>query len=115
MTPVRVLMAGALWRTVGLAGSGRTLLEAFSGGNEQNRMLAGMSLVRAGDRSFALIEDEIEAGRAAPGILQLLADIDHDRARAVITPLARGDGQLASAATDCLATLDRIEADEAQG
>ena len=110
-----MLMAGALWRTVGLARSGRTLLEAFSGEDEQNRMLAGMSLVGAGDRSFDLIEDEIEAGRAVPDVLQLLTDIDHDRARAVITPLAQGDGQLASAATECLATLDRIEADEAQG
>ncbi|MDJ0907197.1 MAG: hypothetical protein QNI96_14350 [Woeseiaceae bacterium] len=108
-------MAGALWRTFGLAGSARTLLEAYLGDNEQNRMLAGMSLVRAGDRSFDLIEDEIEAGRAAPNVLRLLADIDHDRARAVITPLAKGEGQLATAATDCLATLDRIEADEAQG
>ena len=108
-------MAGALWRTFGLAGSARTLLEAFSGDNEQNRMLAGMSLIRAGDRSFDLIEDEIVNGRATPNALQLLADIDHDRARAVIAPLAQGGGQLASAASDCLATLDRIEADETQG
>ena len=108
-------MAGLLWRAFGVSGSARTLLEAFSGDNEQHRMLAGMSLVKAGERSFDLIEDEIAAGRATSGMMRLLPDIDHERARAVIAPLAEGGGQLAPVARDCLATLDRIEADEAQG
>ena len=115
MTPVRVLAAGALWRTLGLGGSARTLLQAFACDNEQNRMLAGMSLVRAGQRSFDLIEREIAAGRATPGMLRLLPDIDHERARSVIAPLAEGEEELAAAAQACMSTLDRIEADEAQG
>lgn len=115
MTPIRVLMAGVLWRGFGRGKSARTLLEAFSGDNEQNRMLAGMSLVRAGERSFDLLEKEIASGRAVPSLLRLLPDIDHERARTVITPLAAGEGEIASAARDCLAMLDRIEADEAQG
>lgn len=108
-------MAGVLWRTFGRGKSAGTLLDAFSGDNEQNRMLAGMSLVRAGERSFDLLEKEIAAGRAEPTLLRLLPDIDHDRARTVITPLAAGEGEIAVAARDCLAMLDRIEADEAQG
>ena len=115
MTPVKVLVAGVLWRTFGLATSAATLLEAFAGEHEQNRMLAGMSLVRAGERSFDLIADEIAAGRASPRLLRLLPDIDHERARTLITPLAGGEGELASAAQDCIATLDRIDADAAQG
>jgi hypothetical protein len=108
-------MAGALWRTLGLRKSASTLLEAFTGGNEQSRMLAGMSLVRGGARSFDLLEQEIAAGRASPTLLRLLPDIDHERARTLITPLAAGEGEFASVARDCLAMLDRIEADEVQG
>lgn len=108
-------MAGLLWRTFGLASSATTLLEAFTGAREQNRMLAGMSLVKAGERSFDLIKNEIAAGRATPQLLRLLPDIDHKRARTLITPLAAGEGELASAARDCIATLDRIDADAAQG
>ncbi|MDJ0812416.1 MAG: hypothetical protein QNJ23_01710 [Woeseiaceae bacterium] len=115
MTPLRVLMAGALWRTLGLATSANTLLEAFAGENEQSRMLAGMSLVRAGKRTFDLIENEIAAGRASPRLLRLLPDIDHVRARHVIAPIAAGEDELAAAARECVATMDRIEADEAQG
>ena len=115
MTPARVLMAGVLWRLFGRRASAATLLEAFAADNEQNRMLAGMSLVRAGGRTFDLIETEIAAGRASPRVLRLLPDIDHERARAVIAPVAAGEGELATAAQACLETLDRIEADEAHG
>ena len=115
MTPAKVMMAGVLWRTFGLTRSATTLLEAFADEHEQNRMLAGMSLVRAGERSFDLIASEIAAGRASPQLLRLLPDIDHGRARALIAPLAVGEGELASAAQDCIAALDRIDADAAQG
>ena len=108
-------MAGVLWRTFGRAKSAATLLEAFAGEHEENRMLAGMSLVRAGERSFDLIENEITAGRASPRLLRLLPDIDHERARTLITPLAVGEGELASAAKDCIATLDRLDANATQG
>ena len=76
MTPARVLMAGVLWRLFGRRASAATLLEAFAADNEQNRVLAGMSLVRAGGRTFDLIESEIAAGRASPRVLRLLPDID---------------------------------------
>jgi radical SAM superfamily enzyme with C-terminal helix-hairpin-helix motif len=115
VTPLRVLSAGVLWRLFGRRASAETLLEAFATGSEQSRMLAGMSLVRAGERSFDLIASEIEAGQASPGVLRLLPDIDHERARDVIAPVAAGEGELAAAARECMGTLDRIEADEAQG
>ena len=109
------MVAGVLWRAFGSARSATTLLQAFAGEHEQDRMLAGISLVRAGERSFDLIANEIAAGRASPRLLRLLPDIDHERARTLIAPLAAGEGELASAAQDCIATLDRIDADAAQG
>lgn len=105
-------MAGVLWRAFGRQASARTLLEAFNRGNEQSRMLAGMSLVRAGGRSFELIEEEIAAGRATPKDLRLLPDIDAGRARRVLTGIADADGELAGPARECLDTLDRIDASD---
>lgn len=115
MTPARVLLAGILWRLFGREASADTLLRAFSGVSEQNRMLAGMSLVRAGGRSFELIEKRVAAGTVSPQLLRLLPDIDETRARGVIAPLAKGEGELGAVARDCLSILDRIEADETQG
>jgi radical SAM superfamily enzyme with C-terminal helix-hairpin-helix motif len=115
VTPARVLVAGVLWRLFGRKASADTLLQAFSGASEQNRMLAGMSLVGAGRRSFELIENRVESGSVSPRLLRLLPDIDENRARRVIAPLAQGEGELGAVARDCLSTLDRIEADESQG
>ncbi len=115
MTPARVLAAGVLWRLFGRRASARTLLEAFAADNEQNRMLAGISLVRAGQRSFDLIENEIQRGKAPPKLLRLLGDIDEQRARQVMQPIAAGDDALAPAARECIATLDRFAAEDSQG
>lgn len=108
-------MAGVLWRLFGREASARTLLRAFSGDSEQNRMLAGISLVRAGRRSFEVIEEGVGAGTVSPQLLRLLPDIDLSRAREVIAPLADREGELGAVARDCLATLDRIDADRIQG
>ena len=84
------------------------LLEAFTSGNEQNRMLSGMSLVRAGARSFDLILREIEQGGNAAGLVRLLPDIDDRRSRPILEQVAAGqDPEAAEAARQCLATLER--------
>jgi len=108
MTPARVLLAGLTWRLLGTQRSATVLLQAFTQGDEQNRMLAGMSLVRAGGRSFDLIEREIEQGDAAASLVRLLPDIDDDRSRATLERLAgSGDEALADSARQCLAALRR--------
>ncbi len=43
---LKVIGAGIAWRTLGR--SGQALIEAFQHGDEQDRTLAGMSLVKAG-------------------------------------------------------------------
>ncbi|MGB5490238.1 MAG: hypothetical protein WBM76_05360, partial [Woeseiaceae bacterium] len=55
LSPFRVIAAGTSWRLFGSRRAGEILLQAVSGGDEQNRMLAGMSLVKGGQRSFDLI------------------------------------------------------------
>lgn len=84
------------------------LLKAYTGANEQNRMLAGMSLVRGGARSFDLIQQEIEQGSNVAGLVRLLPDIDDRRSRSILERLAAGqDPDAAAAAKQCLAALQR--------
>lgn len=104
----RVLLAGLAWRTFGTRRSGEVLLRVMRGGVEQNRMLAGMSLVKAGERSVDLIEQAVSAGDAGPGAIRLLADLESPRARALLERIAGEDGtERGEAARACLKQLER--------
>jgi len=83
----------------------------MSGNDEQTRMLAGMSLVKAGQRSFDLIENRIMAGEASAPVIRLLPDIGGEKARAILEKVASGaDGELRETAKECVDLLDRIDA-----
>ncbi|MGI9239054.1 MAG: hypothetical protein ACR2QZ_16760 [Woeseiaceae bacterium] len=111
MSPFRVIAAGTTWRWFGSRRAAETLLRAASGDDEQNRMLAGISLVKAGQRSFDLIEDKVEAGQANPLLVQLLSDIDSVRAREVLQKLAKGEpGEVTETARERIELLDRMDA-----
>lgn len=85
----------------------------MSGDDEQNRMLAGISLVKAGQRSFDLIENRIMAGKASAPVIRLLPDIGGERARGVLEKIASGDeSELQETARECVDLLDRIDAIE---
>ena len=107
---IRVLAAGASWRLFGSARAGETLLDAVAGDDEQNRMLAGISLVKAGQRSVDLIENKIAAGQATAPVIRLLPDIAGERARVLLEQVAAGEpGGEADAANECIELLDRIK------
>lgn len=111
VSPFRVMAAGTSWRLFGSARAAETLLTAISSGNEQNQMLAGMSLIKAGQRSFDLIQDKIEAGEANTRVVRLLPDIDAKRARPLLEKIARGKpGELTDTARQCIDLMDRIDA-----
>jgi len=105
---LKVIGAGISWRRLGHAGSGRRLLQAVGGDDEQDRLLAGMALVRAGERSIGLIESAIQAGTAPTQAVQILADIGGERARSVLVSTAASETGLESAAIEALDLLDRI-------
>lgn len=82
----------------------------MSADDEQSRMLAGMSLIKAGQRSFDLIQNRIEAGQASEDIVRLLPDIDTARARPVLEKIVRGEpGEMTDTARECIELLDRID------
>jgi len=109
--PFKVLLAGVAWRMFGADDAAKTLLEAMDGDDEQARMLAGMSLVKAGDRSIDLIQKRVASGRATPPVIRLLADLGGPKARSMLNEIASGEpGELTEVAEQCLDLLSRIEA-----
>lgn len=105
-----IIAAGAAWRLFGSEKCAEKLLAAMDGEDEQIRMLAGISLVRAGERSFDLIEEKIESGVATPPVVRLLPDLDGPRTRELMQRiLARGPDELRDAAAQCIDLLDRME------
>ncbi len=81
----------------------------MSEGDEQNRMLAGMSLVKAGQRSLRLIENNINDEKGSVPLIRLLPDIGGEKARNLLEVVAaRKSGDVAEAATECIDLLDRI-------
>lgn len=108
---LKVLMAGTSWRLFGSQRAAETLIEAMSGDNEQNRMIAGMSLVKAGQKSFRLIAEKIDTGEATPDLVRLLPDIGGEQAREVLSEVASADSaELRQAAVESMDLLDRIKA-----
>ena len=106
---LKVLLAGTSWRLFGSERAGDVLLQAMSGKDEQNRMLAGISLVKAGQRSFDLIRERIESGEATPDIVRLLPDIGGEKARALLEEVREQHGELGIAANESIDLLDRIK------
>lgn len=109
---LKVIGAGLAFRSVGSEGAGYTLLEAFSGDDEQEKLLAGISLVKAGGRSVDLIEKARGTGRLTPEVVRLLADIGGSRSRALLAEISQGEDSVAAAATESLQVLDQIESME---
>jgi hypothetical protein len=111
MSAGRVIAAGLSWRLFGSRRAGATLLQAMSEEDEQNRMLAGMSLVKAGQRSLRLIESNVNDEKGSVPLIRLLPDIGGEEARNLLEIIAaRESGDMAEAATECIDLLDRVKA-----
>jgi hypothetical protein len=109
---LKVIGAGLAFRTIGSEGAGYTLLDAFSSDDEQEKMLAGISLVKAGERTVDLIDKARRTGRLTPEAVRMLADIGGSRSRALLDEISAGEGSVAAAAADSLQVLDQIESME---
>lgn len=91
------LAAGMTWRSMGLRPAGRVLLRSLEA-EGQERTIAGMALVQAGERSISLIESELESRGASKIIVQILADIGGTHARHVLELIGTGQGEVAELA-----------------
>lgn len=105
----RVLAAGAAWRVAGPEWAGRTLVEALGHGDDDARTIAGMSLVRAGDRSLPLLEAAVAVEPDPADFIDVIASIGTDRARDALAQLTESDRPgAAEAAGSALRTFDEI-------
>jgi hypothetical protein len=90
----RLLGAGIAWRRLGVTAAGRTLAHAL-GGDEQDRTVAGIGLVRAGVRSVRVLDAEYEERGATTMMVRVLADIGGEEARHVLGRIACEDADVA--------------------
>lgn len=106
-------MVGATWRLTGIPAAGDALVTAVTSGAESDRMLAGMLLVRAGDRSVPVVAEAILTGRSAADLVDVLASISTDDARAALVRVSQAPPSVVApettgAAAEALRTLDQI-------
>jgi hypothetical protein len=102
-----LLARHAAWRLTGLQSAGRAVVQALSSDDPTTRVMAGMLLVRARQRSLPLLREALAARRALPMVLPILADIGDQASRPAIHALTRDpDPAVAGAAREALRVLD---------
>jgi hypothetical protein len=117
MASARLLVVGVIWLLTGAAAAGRALTRAITDGGENERTLAGMLLVRAGDRSVPVVTEAILSGCGSPALIDVLASIGSEAARDALARVSRAaapavDPVVAAAAADALRTLDQVQGRE---
>jgi hypothetical protein len=105
-----LLAAGSTWRLIGLPAAGRSLVVAVDRGPESEQTIAGIMLVKAGDRSVPLIVEAVSSGAGSPELMDVLASIGTTDARGALRAATRSPRpEVASAATEALRTLEEID------
>jgi len=112
-----LLAVGAVWLLTGATAAGRALTRAITDGGEDERTLAGMLLVRAGDRSVPVVAEAILSGRGSTALIDVLASIGSEAARDALVRVSRAaapavDPAVAAAAAEALRTLDQVQGRE---
>ena len=113
----RLLTAGAAWRVAGLGSAGRALVAALGRDDETERTVAGIMLVRAGDRSVPLLADALLAGGSPDDLVGPLTSIGTPAARNALRTVAVSTEptvgpparEAAAQALRTLAEIDRLD------
>ena len=110
VSSAKVAAASAVWRVTGLEAAGRVLVSSMASGDENEQTLAGMLLVRAGDRSVPLITEALVAGASATELVDVLASIGSDTARTGLERLSSApNSEITDSAEKALKDLDEID------
>jgi hypothetical protein len=73
--PPGLLGENAIWRVTGLRAAGRTLVNALASPDPNVRTIAGILLVRAGQKAEPYIEEAIHRQLNLPQVLVMAGDI----------------------------------------
>jgi hypothetical protein len=109
----KLLAVGAAWRLTGVSAAGDALVAAVTTGGETERTLAGMLLVKAGDRSVPVVTDAIMTGPEPADLVDVLVSIGTDDARAALLLVSQAPPPAVppatrNAAAEALRTLDEM-------
>jgi dihydroxyacid dehydratase/phosphogluconate dehydratase len=95
--------ANAVWRATGSQAAGRTLLNALASSDPNIRTIAGMFLVRGGDKAVPFIEEALHRQLNLPQVLVMAGDIGSKKLEPELQKFAaHPDPQVSRAARDGL-------------
>ncbi len=98
--------ANALWRSTGSQAAARTLVNALASADPNIRTIAGMFLVRGGEKAVPFIEEAIHRQLNLPQVLVMAGDIGSKKLEPELQKFtAHPDPQVARAAQDGLRIL----------
>ena len=96
----------ALWRATGSQAAGHTLLNALCSADANIRTIAGMFLVRGGEKAVPLVEEAIQRQLNLPQALVMAGDIGSKKLEPELQKYAsHPDPQVSRAARDGLKIL----------
>ncbi len=104
----RVLAIGAAWQATKADTLGRALVHAVEDGGEDERTIAGMTLVRGGEHGRRLAGDALEAGSESEELVTVLQSIASPQAEAQLRALAMQDRPVAAAAERAVSELEEL-------
>ena len=99
LTLVKVTAGAAAWRVFGSKSAGRLLIRALSSTDENVRVIAGMFLVKSGQRALPLLREALKGRSALATVITIVGDIGDKSVVGEIEPfLDDGDSQVQKAA-----------------
>lgn len=102
----KVITGAAAWRIFGMDRGGRVLIDALSSPDENVRVIAGMLLVKGGQRALPLLREALKGRSALVTVLTIIADVGDKRVVRDIEPfLSDDDPQVRKAARVVLEVL----------
>lgn len=104
----RLAACRVVWRATGLRAAGRALVRAVGSRDEDLRTIAGMLLVKEGQRAEPLLHEALHRRENLPMVLWVLGDIGDKELVPEIREFSRDrDPSVARAAQDALRVLDQ--------
>lgn len=104
---VWLFVSNAVWRLAGLRAAGRVLVRALGSKDESTRTMAGMLIVRAGQKSEPLLQEELDKRANLPVVLAVIGSIGDPKFEAKLRGLSLdADPDVAKAAKDALQLIE---------
>lgn len=105
-TTLRLFASRALWGATRHRVMGRPLVDALGSKDEDERMIAGILLTKAGRRAEPLLEEALKDGRHRPAVIAVLGSIGDPAMVPELRPFERSkDPEVASAARNAIRVI----------